>query len=401
MRLTRRTALVGTGAALLAGCGTTTEPDPGQRPTRSATGGQSTSATPSPASRSTASGSIPELDVEVMADGLENPWGLGFLDDAVVFTERPGRVAVLRDKKVSPIAVELDVVATGEGGLTGLAVSPGFDRDRRIVVSHNSPTDIRVVPLTLTDDLRSATAGTPLVTGLPVNPSGRHSGCRPVFGPDQMLWIGTGDTARGPIPQDLDQLGGKVLRVHPTTGKPAPDNPWASDERPRALVQTYGHRNIQGLCARPSDGRMFAVEHGSHVDDEVNLLVKGANYGWNPVGQGEYDESVPMTDTSLPDAQEAKWSSGDSTLATSGACFVTGEQWGALDGALLVACLKAQRLLAMTVAADGGISEVRSLSELEGTHGRLRTVEQAPDGSIWVTTSNGSDDQLLRITPRP
>ena len=138
-------------------------------------------------------------------------------------------------------------------------------------------------------------------------------------------------------------LGGKTLRLDPATGRPWPTNPWrhAKNLRKRYLF-TYGHRNVQGLAQR-RDGSLWSVEHGSFRDDEVNKLGAGRNFGWNPVPG--YNESVPMTDHSLPGRQwSAKWRSGNPTIATSGAAFVSGSGWGSFAGTLAVGCLAGERL---------------------------------------------------------
>ena len=166
-------------------------------------------------------------------------------------------------------------------------------------------------------------------------------------------------------------------------------------------VWTLGHRNVQGLAIRPGTGQVFAVEHGPDRDDEVNLLQPGGNYGWNPDGGGRYDESVPMTDPAITGAIPAVWSSGETTLATSGATFLDGAQWGAYDGLLLVGLLKSQGVLALRLDDDGALVEQFRLPELDGVFGRLRSVVQGNDGALYVTTDNGSnEDKLLRVTPR-
>jgi glucose/arabinose dehydrogenase len=143
------------------------------------------------------------------------------------------------------------------------------------------------------------------------------------------------------------------------------------------------------------------VEHGPDRDDEVNLLRGGGNYGWDPDAGGGYDEGVPMTDPAIPGAVPAVWSSGAPTLATSGATFLTGPQWGSYEGLLVVGMLKAQGVLALRLDADGALQEQFHLAELEGTHGRIRTVQQGTDGALYVTTDNGGGaDELLRVTPR-
>jgi glucose/arabinose dehydrogenase len=358
----------------------------------------------------------PDLKIEVVASGLADVWDLGFLPDGrVLITERSGRLSLLSGTgpgaAVTPVRAELgDVYVRGEGGLMGLALYPDFATSRRFVTcaTHaeaGTPTDIRLVTWTLSTDGTTATrVKDPLLGGLPINPSGRHSGCRPTFAADGALLVGTGDTARGTLPQDLTSLGGKVLRIDATTGGPAPGNPYADAANPaQRLVHDYGHRNVQGLAVQPGTGKAYSAEHGPSTDDEVNLLEPGANYGWDPSQGGTvggYDESVPMTDlTRFPDATKAAWSSGSPVEAVSGAAFLSGRQWGALDGVLAVGALRGQKLLLMTVGADGAVASVAVPPALDGAFGRLRAVRLAPDGSLFVSTSNGSDDKILRVSP--
>ena len=148
---------------------------------------------------------------------------------------------------------------------------------------------------------------------------------------------------------------------------------------------------------------MFTAEHGPSFDDEVNLLRSGANYGWDPSRGGTeqtYDESVPMTDrVRFPDAVDAVWQSGETTQAVCGAAFLTGRAWGAWDGALVVTALKGAKLLVLTLDDAGAVRNVAVPPEFSEAYGRLRAARTAPDGALYVTTSNGSDDQLLRVTP--
>ncbi|MDK3255736.1 PQQ-dependent sugar dehydrogenase [Blastococcus capsensis] len=282
-----------------------------------------------------------------------------------------------------------DLFADGETGLMGLALDPEFAENRRLYSCQGDQDgDIDVVAWTVASDWSSATrVADPLVGGLPINEgSGRHGGCRLEFAPDGALLVGTGDTATGTVPQDPDSLGGKVLRTDPATGEVA--------------VWTSGHRNVQGLAVRPGRGQVFSVEHGPDRDDEVNLLREGGNYGWDPDGGGSYDESVPMTDPSIPGAVAAVWSSGDPTLATSGATFVGGEEWGDYDGQLLVALLKDQGVLALRLDDAGAVVGQSRVPELDDAYGRIRTVQQSGDGALYVITDNGGgSDRLLQVTP--
>ncbi|MHA6796704.1 PQQ-dependent sugar dehydrogenase [Pseudonocardia bannensis] len=358
----------------------------------------------------------PQLRVSTVASGLSHPWDLGFLPDGqVLVSQRDGRFVLLSGTSpgaaVTPVAADFsDLLARGEGGLMGLVVHPDFAQSRRFTTcqthtENGNPVDIRLVTWQLAPDARSATrVADPLVGGLPVNPSGRHSGCRPTLAADGALLVGTGDTARGTIAQDLGSLGGKVLRVDLTTGGPAAGNPFADAADPaQRLIWTYGHRNVQGVAVRPGTGEVYIAEHGPTTDDEVNRLRAGGNYGWDPAQGGTvggYDESVPMTDlTRYPDAVPAVWSSGRPVEAICGAAFISGPQWGALDGTLAVAALRGSKLLLMTLGADGAVASVGVPAALDDTFGRLRAVRSGPDGALFVTSSNGTDDVVLRIDP--
>lgn len=340
----------------------------------------------------------PTLEVEVVGEDLSIPWDVQLLPDGTALvTEREGRVTHLADGRTQAVDLDLsEVVAAGEGGLMGLAVSPDVEEDRTIFLCHTSQAagtpDVRVTRWTLDEEATSATQDGVVVDGLPYT-SGRHSGCRLALTPDGDLLVGTGDAADSPNPQDLRSLGGKVLSVT-TDGEPTDPDGHVEGADPRIL--TYGHRNVQGLALQPGTDTWWSVEHGPDVDDEVNVLEPGGNYGWDP-GPG-YDEGVPMTDLdAFPDAVEAVWSSGDPTHATSGAVFLEGPQWGAWDGALAVAELKGSGVSILTV--DGQeVTDVVRVPELDGTHGRLRSLTLDGDGALWVTTSNGDSDVVLRVT---
>ncbi|MEV0701120.1 PQQ-dependent sugar dehydrogenase [Saccharopolyspora sp. NPDC050389] len=366
-----------------------------------------------PAPVSTAAPAPSALRVEIVATGLEHPWDIGFLPDGTALvSQRPGRLALLADHRpgalVRPVQADFgDVLAKGEGGLMGLLVHPSFADNRRFITcqthqEHGAAVDVRLITWQLSEDGSRADRVGDLLTGLPVNPSGRHSGCRLALAEDGALLVSTGDTARPAIAQDRGSLGGKVLRMNIDNGAPLPDNPFiASPNPPERLLHTYGHRNPQGVAPRPG-GQVFVAEHGPDVDDEINLLRPGGNYGWDPSRGGAertYDESVPMTDLHhFPDAVKAVWSSGDHTEAISAAAFLTGPQWGRFDGMLAVTALKGAKLLLFEVRPDGVIDEVAIPPELDDTHGRLRAARQGPDGALYVTTSNGTDDKVLRIT---
>jgi len=244
-----------------------------------------------------------------------------------------------------------------------------------------------------------------LLSGLPIS-TGRHSGCRPEIAADGALLVGTGDTAQGNIPQDRTILGGKVLRLDLKSGDPLPDNPFASSSNRRErYVLSYGHRNVQGVAVQPGTGVVYTAEHGPSFNDEVNRIRAGANYGWDPSQGGTvggYDESVPMTDRErFPDAVPATWQSGRTTQAVCAAEFLEGSQWAGLEGALAVTALKGAKLLLLTLRPDGTLAKVAVPRATNGPYGRLRAARMGPDGALYVTTTNGDDDKLLRISPKP
>ena len=373
-------------------------------------------APPAPGAGPSVTAAAPEVRVEVVASGLEHVWDIGFLPDGrALVTERPARIRLLSGTgpgaTVSDVTADLgDVYVRGEGGLMGLLVHPDFAQTRRFTTCRThqdggAPRDIQLVTWELSPDGRAATrVADPLLGGLPLKSSGRHSGCRPTLGPDGALYVGTGDSANPTVSQDRTQLGGKVLRLDLATGGPAPGNPFAAAADPaERLVFSYGHRNVQGVTVQPGTGRLFVAEHGPDVDDEINLLRPGANYGWDPSRGGtedSYDESVPMTDLArFPDAVPPVWSSGGSTEAICGAAFLEGPQWGSLEGLLAVAALKGSKLLLMRLDPQGTVVEVGQLPALDGTHGRLRAARPGPDGALYITTSNGEDDEVLRVSP--
>ncbi|WP_260190362.1 PQQ-dependent sugar dehydrogenase [Actinophytocola gossypii] len=357
---------------------------------------------------------VPGLRVEEVARGMSHGWDIGFLPDGqVLVTQRPARIALLSSSEPGASVTEVDadltdVFVQGEGGLMGMVVHPDFAESRRFTtcqthMANGEPVDIRLVTWQLSDDGRSATRERDLLTGLPLT-GGRHSGCRPTIADDGSLIVGTGDTAVGSVPQDRTSLGGKVLRLNLETGEPMPDNPFIdSENQNERYLLSYGHRNIQGVAIRPGSGQIFTAEHGPDKNDEVNLIQPGGNYGWDPSQGGTvdgYDESVPMTDLErFPDAVPAKWQSGETTEAVCAATFLEGEQWGALNGALVVTALKGAKVILLTLAEAGDVDSVAIPPEIQDQFGRLRAARLGPDGNLYITTTNGQDDKLLRVTP--
>lgn len=229
--------------------------------------------------------------------------------------------------------------------------------------------------------------------------SGRHSGCRPRFQPGTnppQLYVGTGDSATNGVPQDLNSLGGKVLRVN--------RDGVAIGGNMSGRVFSSGHRNVQGLAFQPSTSSGMSVEHGPGIDDEVNLIVTG-DFGWHPNSGAcgsSYCENVPMT---AAGAIAAVWSSGGVTPAPSGASFLSGAQWEGWDGALAVCMLGGntageQELRIVFPNAQGTITTTVSSLPFGNTRIRLRSAVQGPDGNLYVATDVGTPNgRIIQVVP--
>ena len=327
--------------------------------------------------------------MSVLARGLEVPWDIAFLPDRrALVTERPGRVRLLDARgrlRAAPVA-RVQTQAQGEGGLLGIAVDPEFAQGRRFVYLYVTTAQGMQVQ-------RWRMRGTRLTRDAVVLGGIRagsiHDSGRLRFGPDDRLYIATGDAGQRQLAQQRDSPNGKILRLEPRQYRGRAD---------RATVFSLGHRNPQGLAWQPGSDRLFATEHGPSGfdgpsgDDEVNVAQRGRNYGW-PSRRGREHTGFA--------APAFVWSR---TVAPSGAAFVTrgGSAW---SGDLLVAALKGRALHRLRVSGARITGDELLLRE---RYGRLRAVEEAPDGSIWVTTSNrdsyGSpvsrdDDRILRVVP--
>lgn len=374
----------------------------------------------------------PEVTVDsTFVTGLSLPWDLAWTPDGhMLYTQRDGTLRMTTSAGgQGPTLVDAsdpemqDLAAGFETGLMGLVLDPDFATNDTFYTCQgrnahdggpSNIDDVQVVSWTVDLDAEEVTRGDTLLVMAPwVGQNGRHGGCRLRFGVDDHLWITAGDTACGTYPQDLSARAGKVLRIDPHATDPTagvPGNPFFGDGDPATdpTVYSYGHRNPQGLALRPATGQMFSVEHGSHVDDEINLLQAGGNYGWDPVPPltetcpGYQEAGVPMTDLeAFPDAVPAVWTSGPSTIATSGATFLEGDSWGGWEGGLLVAALKGRQAQVHFLTLSGALIETRLVDELSGGD-RLRTPQMGNDGELYVTTSEGGgQDEIMRVTATP
>jgi glucose/arabinose dehydrogenase len=322
--------------------------------------------------------SVDARGVRTIATGLSVPWGVAFLPggDALVSERTTGRILrISPDGRRRRVVMRVPGVDTnsGEGGLLGLAVSPNFSSDRWVYAYFTSPRDNRIVRFRLGRGIQ------PVLTGL--RRGVIHNGGRIAFGPDGKLYAGVGETGDTSLAQNRRSLNGKILRMNPDGSVPA-DNPFGG-----SLVWSYGHRNVQGL-AWDRSGRLWATEFGQNEFDEVNLIRKGRDYGWPDV------EGRGPTDGGRFTNPLVTWRTSEAS--PSGAAIA--------DGTMYIGALQGDAVL--RVRLNG--SRARKASPLlRGRYGRIRTVVRAPDGSLWVTTSNrdgrgtprSGDDRIVRIRP--
>lgn len=335
----------------------------------------------------------PAIAETVIQSGLSVPWDLAFAPDGRMFvTERMGDIVVFESakpnaKRVATMRVP-DVHSMGEAGLMGIAIDPDFAANSLIYVcaSRMDGSDWRNQVLRYKVG-STAIAFDGYVIRAGAQAASIHDGCRLAFGTDRKLWATMGENGNGKLAQDPASLNGKILRVNPDGTVPA-DNPILPGASERTYAFSMGHRNPQGLAFQPVTGTLFEIEHGSTMHDEINVIVAGRNYGWPD------QEGMGGTPKGFADPI---WTSGSVTYATSGATFATGEQWGPWAGSLFVATLKEQDLRRFVV---NGSSVVPKEVLLDQKYGRLRSVVQGPDGALYVTTSNGSGDRIIRVAPQ-
>ncbi|MER5268596.1 PQQ-dependent sugar dehydrogenase [Actinosynnema sp. NPDC002837] len=322
--------------------------------------------------------------VTQLATDNDVPWGLDFLPDGSGVYSRRDAFDIV---KLSPSGVRTtlgtvpNVVTTnGEGGLLGIEVSPTFASDNYLYIYHTAANDNRIVRMKVQNNALVQSSLQVLLTGIPRNRY--HNGGRLRFGPDGKLYAGTGDGQNANWAQDLSNLGGKVLRLNADGSAPS-DNPFYGNGGNARYVWTYGHRNVQGL-AFDGQGRLWQAELGNTIMDELNLSERGGNYGW-PSCEGTSGNCSGYV------APKRTWSTANAS--PSGIAIV--------NNALYMATLRGSRLYRMVISGTSVGSET---THFQGTYGRLRTVEPAPDGSLWLTTSddrdstpNNSNSRILRV----
>lgn len=378
------TVLAAAALLLTAGCssdgGGSSGTDGSASPSRSAPG---SSAPPGRSAQEAppAKGSVKV--VRTVAEGLDSPWGLAPLPGGglLVSSRDDGTIVRVDEKtgKKTELGEVPGVSAAGEGGLLGIALSPDFASDHMVYAYFTSASDNRIVRMLYDDKKPSGEQlGAPDTVFKGIPKGFVHNGGRIAFGPDKMLYVGTGESGDTGLSQDKDSVGGKILRLTPE-GEPAPGNPFGNSP-----VYSYGHRNVQGL-AWDEKQRLFASEFGQDTWDELNAIKPGDNYGW-PEAEGRSDDSGFHNPVD-------QWTTAEAS--PSGIAYAEGSVW--------MAGLRGKRL--WRIPLNGTEASAEPQAFLEEEYGRLRTVVPAGGDRLWLVTSNtdgrGSpkdgDDRILEL----
>lgn len=339
---------------------------------------------------------VPTITDVVAQSGLSIPWDLAFAPDGRLFvTELGGNVRIYASGAPGAALLSKTAIAgvhaAGEAGVMGIALDPAFATSGflYLCVSRddngwlNQVLRYRVSGNALTFD------GYVIRTGMYA--ASNHDGCRIRFGADGKLWVTMGEAGNPMFSQNPAALNGKILRVNADGSIPS-DNPIMPGQATATAVYTMGHRNPQGIAFQPVTGQAFAIEHAHYVDHTTSIashatvmrLEAGGNYSW-PYG-------------SAPQFKAPVWQSHNSPyVATSGGSFVADAKWGAWRGNLFLAALTGEMILRLGGTPDGMFSLADTL--YVGKYGRLRAVVEGPDGALYLTTSNGSGDRIIRVTP--
>ena len=345
----------------------------------------------------------PALVGRVVQDGLVIPWDIAFAPGGqMIVTERPGRVRVYESGNIDAPLLATSTIsrvhADGEAGVMGIAIDNDFATTRWVYIcvsrDDNGAWRNQLIRYRMTAGWHLDFSKYLIRNGMRANTI--HNGCAVQQAASGRIWLSMGDANHAMDAQDPDRLNGKILRIERDGSIPSTNPIWPGHSGP-TRVYSIGHRNPQGIAFHPENGRVYAVEHGPDRDDEINWIRAGRNYGWPCVtGRNHVNASCPGHGTFTRPA----FSTEGPTWATSGGVFVNGANWGDWDNSLLVCQLKESDLRRFSVAGDGSPVTFHALL-FNNTWGRLRAAVLGPGNKLYITTSNGSNDKVVRITPSP
>lgn len=313
--------------------------------------------------------------IDTLGRDLVVPWQIVFLpDNTMLFTERNGKLRIYRDGKVldKPAFVIPDIPQRNKTGMLGMVIHPDFIKNRLIYIANDYWQGNRIRLQIIRYEFRNDTLVKRFVIRDEIHANQNHTGSRLVFGPDRKLYITTGDADEAILSQDLKTLNGKILRLNDDGTIPI-DNPFFNNDTARKEIWSYGHRNPQGLVFQPLTGTLFESEHGPTGGDEINIIKKGMNYGW-PVIHHQLTHEGMLT----PLAEFTP------SIGPSEAMFYSGDEFPQLKGKLLVACLRGESILKITLDNDKIVNQEVILKK---QYGRIRSLVTGPDGYIYFSTS--------------
>ena len=334
---------------------------------------------------------------EVIVSELNIPWGFTFLPDAsMLITEKSGQLIHFKDGKKTTISGLPEIYVRGQGGLLDIILHPDYKTNGWIYFSYASPDgegsggNTAIARAKLKDNTLINLEV--LYKASPNSTRGQHFGSRLVFDKEGYLFFTIGERGdRDTNPQDLTRDCGKVYRLH-DDGKIPVDNPFVDIPNAKKAIYSYGHRNPQGMTLHPNTQEIWTHEHGPKGGDEINIIKAGKNYGWPVISYGVNYSGTSFTDITEKEGMEQPLHYWDPSIAPSGMAFITSDKYGDWKNNLLVGSLKFQYLDLCTVKDNKIIKEERLLDGL----GRVRCVEQGPDGYIYVGIENLGIVKLIR-----
>ena len=342
----------------------------------------------------------------VLAKGLERPWGMASLPDgSLLITERVGKVKLLRNRSVQPVAVDIpNLFVSGQGGLMDISLHPRFRENNLVYLTYSkgSPQANHTSILRVKFDGQSLIEPKVIFEVKPEKTGNQHFGSRIVWLPDETMLVAIGDGGNPPLQlggelirkqsQRLDSQLGKILRLKDDGSLPK-DNPFVEVDQVNPFIWSYGHRNIQGLFADADSGDIWSTEHGARGGDELNLVKAGKNYGWPIVTfSQEYTGGSISDETSRPDMVDPKlvWTPA---IAPSGLLLYRGDRFPSWKGNLFVGGLVSKELIRIAIEDNQPV-----VKETIPIGQRVRDVRQGTDGYIYILTDEKSG-QLIRLEP--
>ncbi len=336
------------------------------------------------------------VNIEAVASGLIEPWGLDFLSDGrMIVTEKGGTMRIVgKDGKLSePLKGVLKVSAKGQGGLLDVAVAPDFDKSRLIYWAFSEPGEGGASTAVARGKLAEGAVEDVEVifSQKPKFTAGQHFGSRIVFGDDGKIYATTGDRGQGEPAQDVSNTVGVIIRINPDGSVPD-DNPFVGKEGAAPEIWTYGNRNGQGLVKDPATGQIWEHEFGPRGGDELNVVEKGQNYGWPVVSNGSQYSGVPIPDHDTRPEFKPPVHFWTPVISPSGMAVYTGDAFPDWKGNILIGGLSALGIVRLTLDGDKVTDEERIDLGV-----RIRDVVQGPDGAVYAL--NEDDGEILRLTP--